>query len=226
MSGTVKRPLPHRAVAVAIVAIAAAAAGCAGKPSARATTPLSRPALPVAASSGAQLSDSPPRSESAPSSGNGQSSGNQQRKCTGGQLVASVTDGGAVANQPFAVIALRNRGAACYLDGYPTVAAAYGTASGVRVNVPIHVVDGGNYERSDPEPHHVTLAPGGSASFAMGTETAFDTPIETITALSLTVPGSATTVTVPISIATTPYAGAAQFSVTAFVAGTSGPGLD
>ncbi|HKE64901.1 MAG TPA: DUF4232 domain-containing protein [Micromonosporaceae bacterium] len=216
MSGTVERRAPLRVVALAVltVAIAAAAAGCAGKRSPRATTPLSRPALPVGASSGAQASESVP------------SSGNQQPRCTGGQLVASVTDGGAVANQPFAIIALRNRGAACYLDGYPTIAAAYGTASGVRASVPIHVVDSGNYERSDPGPHRVTLAPGGSASFAIGTATAFDTPIETVTALSLTVPGSATTVTVPISIATTPYAGAAQFSVTAFVAGAAGPGLD
>ena len=145
--------------------------------------------------------------------------------CQGANLHAQVTSGGGEASQPFSIIAVSNSGPTCLINGYPRIVSASGheatPTQGKTQSMRIAVTDGPDYEHPDPGPHPVTLTTGGSASFALGTNTASGA-ISVITTLSITLPGS----TVPLAVSNvnigcsgTPI----QIGVTAFVEGAAGP---
>jgi hypothetical protein len=86
----------------------------------------------------------------------------------------------------------------------------------------IAVTDGSDYEHPKPGLHPVTLTTGGSASFALGTNTANPGTLSDITALSITLPGSDALLAlsnVEIECTGAPI----PISVTAFVEGPAGP---
>lgn len=149
--------------------------------------------------------------------------------CQASQLTGTVTDSGSTASQPFVVIALTNTSAsACELTGYPGLTAAGHASSTPSVTNTLHisVTDGPTYERSDPGPQRVELPPNASASFALGTGTAYDggAHMYSITRLQVTVPGDRTSIPVALKIAASGPAGQPiPVAVTAFVAGRSGP---
>jgi uncharacterized protein DUF4232 len=145
-------------------------------------------------------------------------------RCQASQLAAHETYGVSVANQPLTIVAFYNVSAtACYLSGYVTIDAATAGSQAV----PVSATHSGNYERADPGPTRVDVPPGGAASFAIGSGTAFGGGIHiiTLTTLTLSPPGSggqlrlATTIAVSRPDATGPY----PLSETALVAGTNGP---
>jgi hypothetical protein len=144
--------------------------------------------------------------------------------CTAAQLVAHQTYALSVANQPLTIVAFYNVSTtACYLSGYVGIDAA--SAGGQQV--PIAVTHSGNYERSDPGPSRFDVPPGGAASFAIGSGTAFGggAQIITLTRLTLTLAGSSGQLQVTTSIAVSRPSADAPYplSETALVAGTSGP---
>ncbi len=149
--------------------------------------------------------------------------------CQAAQLTGTVTDSGSTASQPFVVIALTNTStSACELSGYPQLTAAgYAQATPSATNMlHITVTDGPTYERSDPGPKRVELPPNASASFALGTGTAYDggAHMYSITRLEITLPGDRTSIPVTLNIAASGPAGQPiPVTVTAFVAGQSGP---
>jgi hypothetical protein len=144
--------------------------------------------------------------------------------CQVSQLTAHQTYMISVASQPLTIVAFYNVSTtACYLNGYVSIdAASAGTQA-----VPISVTHSSNYERSDPGPTGVNLPPGGAASFAIGTATAYGGGAYStaLTLLTLTPPGSrgqlqvATTTGASRPNPTGPY----PLTETALVAGTNGP---
>ena len=132
-------------------------------------------------------------------------------------------------NQPFVVIALTNTSESpCQLTGYPKIGAtgyAQSTPS-AKGPLPITVTDGAIYERADPGPQPIQLAPHGSASFALGTGLAYDggAHMYTITNVGVIVPGDETGVPVTVNLAASAPAGQPiPIKDTAFVAGNAGP---
>lgn len=135
-------------------------------------------------------------------------------------------------SQPFSTITLTNTGTArCALSGYPTITAAAGTTNtppggspGPVRDVPITVHDGGIYEVPDPGPSQVTLTPGSTAWFAIGTVTALDPPLVNLTQVSLSLPGPGTPlggVTIPVTLYATARTGhPIGITVTAYAPGT------
>lgn len=96
--------------------------------------------------------------------------------CADPVLAAHVVRSGSVMSQPFLTIALRNTGTRrCVLDGYAVVRAE--GHAGWRQDRPrrlrIRVADRSTYEVRDPGPRPVSLAPGASARFTVGTATAY-----------------------------------------------------
>jgi hypothetical protein len=88
-----------------------------------------------------------------------------------------VTGSGSTASAPFVIIALTNTSRSrCQLTGYPRISATGYAQSTPTVtgSLPIKLTDGAIYERTDPGPRRIELAPHGSASFALGTATAYD----------------------------------------------------
>jgi hypothetical protein len=130
-------------------------------------------------------------------------------------------------SQPFVIIAVTNHGPRCSIDGYPGIVGATGTAQQAQAaaSLPIEVVDGPDYEHPDPGPHRLLLSPGATASFALGTGTAYDGPVYEILSFSVTLPGSSfSALHVPVetnadSMIGTPI----RLEVTAFVRGSHGP---
>jgi hypothetical protein len=153
----------------------------------------------------------------------------QVAACRAAQLTGTVTGGGSIASQPFVIIALTNTsGSPCQLTGYPRISATGYAQSTPTVTgtLPIRVSDGSIYERTDPGPRRIELAPRGSASFALGTGTAYDggAHVYTITRLQVVVPGDQTGVPLTTSIgASAPAGRPIPITVTAFVAGPAGP---
>jgi Protein of unknown function (DUF4232) len=131
-----------------------------------------------------------------------------------------------MASQPFVIIAVTNSGPTCLIDGYPGIENVEGyeitPKRGRTQSLAVAVRDGSDYERLDPGPHPVTLATRGSASFALGTGTAYPGPLYGITTLSITLPGRA----VPLGVSNVGIgcSGAPiPIRVTAFVTGATGP---
>jgi hypothetical protein len=94
--------------------------------------------------------------------------------CTTAGVEATVTASDSVASQPFAAVALRNTGPApCTLRGYPDV--AFLSAAGA--SIATVVSHGSTYEVPDPGPVDVTIGPGDSAHFTLGTLTATGGPV-------------------------------------------------
>jgi hypothetical protein len=129
-------------------------------------------------------------------------------------------------SQPFVIIAVTNYGRRCSIDGYPGMVGATGRSQqGQASSLPIEVVDGPDYEHPDPGPQRLILSRGATASFALGTATAYDGPIYGILSLSVTLPGSSSSAFhVPVetnadSMIGTPI----RLKVTAFVRGSHGP---
>ena len=134
-----------------------------------------------------------------------------------------------MASQPFVIIALNNTSAAgCELTGYPKISATGHAQSTPAATGPLQttVMDGPIYERADPGPKRIELAPHGSAPFALGTGTAYDggAHLYTLTKLRVLVPGDPVGVPVSVTIAASAPAGQPiPVAVTAFVAGGTGP---
>jgi hypothetical protein len=100
--------------------------------------------------------------------------GERSRTCTGADLAASIGAFGAEMSHPFLTVELTNRSASsCRVRGYPrlTVFASY--RQHPLPSGDIAVRHGATYERPDPGPHWVTIAPARFASFTVGTATAY-----------------------------------------------------
>lgn len=138
--------------------------------------------------------------------------------CSGTHLRARIAVQGSEMSQPFIVVELRNTATvACTLRGYPALTAR--SDSG-----PMQIrVQHGVYERVDPGPHTVTLRPGGTTAFAVGTATAYGGGAHLIMLreLMITVPGDTTPIRLPVTgmAASGPPGAAIPVGVTAF--GTS-----
>ena len=141
--------------------------------------------------------------------------------CRSDQLAASVTDGGSMASQPYAVIGLHNTsGSACVLDGYASVVVA-----GQAVTNPagdgalaVSVTEGSLYERPDPGPSAVNVSAGQWAHFAIGTATAYDDQYRVFRVLVVRPDGGS----VPVELhmfASAPANQAVPVGITAFAAG-------
>jgi hypothetical protein len=144
--------------------------------------------------------------------------------CQASQLSAHRTYAYSNASHPLTIVAFYNVSTSpCYLNGYVTIDA---TNAGGQA-VPVSVTHGGNYYGSDPGPTRVDVPPGGAASFAVVSGTAYGggAHVVTLTRLTLTLPGNggqlqmATTISVTRPNETGPY----PLSETALVAGTGGP---
>jgi hypothetical protein len=122
-------------------------------------------------------------------------------RCRSAQLRARVALFGSEASQPFVTIALRNSSAtACALRGYPEVS-AFGHRPGAPVSrLAIHARHESIYERRDPGPHRVRLGPGATASFNIGTATAYDGSLVTVTRLLIRPPGQAAGIPVHVGM--------------------------
>lgn len=126
---------------------------------------------------------------------------------------------GSEMSRPFIVVELRNsatRGMhAARLSG----------ADGLQRFRPMRIsVRHGVYERVDPGPHTVTLRPGGTTAFAVGTATAYGggAHLIMVRALTITVPGDTAPIRLPVTgmaASGPPGAAAIPVGVTAF--GTS-----
>jgi hypothetical protein len=147
--------------------------------------------------------------------------------CRAADLSGTVTDGGSLANQPFVIIALTNTsGSFCHLGGYPKITGAIGypwSKPSAKRPLSLRVTNGSNYERTDPGPRRIELAPQAAASFAMGTGTAYGPEVYTITSLRVIVPGDGAGVPVVVNIDAGTPGGSIPALVTAFVAGRAGP---
>ena len=77
------------------------------------------------------------------------------------ELAARITSAGSVASQPWSTIAFTNDRNPCSIEGYPRIVAASGhTYQGSIESLPITVIEGPLYERTDPGPHLVDVAEG------------------------------------------------------------------
>lgn len=99
------------------------------------------------------------------------------RPCGVADLTASVGEYGSMMSQPFLTVKLTNQGStACLLRGYPLldVVGTYVQHPGRPVRVSVE--HGSTYERSDPGPHAILVAPHRFASFTIGTASAYNGP--------------------------------------------------
>jgi hypothetical protein len=211
------------AAAATAIAIVIPATGCAYI-SHRNATPT-----PIGAS--ATVISSPGSPSATPAADTPTASGvpTQITACRAAQLTGAVTGSGSESSQPFVVIALTNTSAAgCELTGYPQITAAgYAWPTPAATGIlPITVTDGAIFERSDPGPQRLELSPNASASFALGTATAYDggAHMYSITRVEITLPGDQTTIPVIVNVAASrPASQPIPVTVTALVAGRSGP---
>jgi hypothetical protein len=143
--------------------------------------------------------------------------------CRSNQLAASVTDGGSMASQPWAVIGLHNTsGSACVLDGYASV-----VVSGQAVTNPagdgalaISVTDGSLYGRPDPGPSAVNVGAGQWANFSIGTGAGYHDQYRVFRILIVRPDGGS----VPLDLhmfASAPAGQAVPVGITAFAAGAA-----
>jgi hypothetical protein len=86
----------------------------------------------------------------------------------------------------------------------------------------IRVDHGSIYERRDPGPHQVRLTPGATASFDLGTATAYDGPLLSVTRVLIRPPGQAAGIPVHVGMyANGPRGRPIPVGVTALRAGVS-----
>jgi len=151
--------------------------------------------------------------------------------CPNTQLGVRVTSGGSEASQPFVIIAVTNKGALCFVDGYPRITAVSGhKVQGPTRPLPIKVIEGADYEHPNPGAHLVTLNGGSAASFALGTTTGSGT-YYTITGLGVTLLGHSTPLRGSVHTEGSAWSGSPipplgdriRIWVTAFVSGAMGP---
>lgn len=127
-------------------------------------------------------------------------------QCHANQLRLAVALSASLMSQPFADISVTNTGArSCVLRGYPRITAAghrgFGDQHAPAVPVAITVCHcHGLYERVDPGPHRVVVAPGHRVFFSVGTADAFDGPLVTLTRLTVVLPGTRSAKVVPVSL--------------------------
>lgn len=154
---------------------------------------------------------------------------NPATSCHVSHFEARQASSGSEASQPFVIIALVNHGPRCSIDGYPKVISASGRTQQARTeSLPIKVIDGPDYEHPDPGPHRLTLVRGATASFALGTGTAYGggAHLYTILSLSIALPGksSSSAIRVPVQTNVSAQSGVPfRLEVTAFVIGSRGP---
>ncbi len=144
--------------------------------------------------------------------------------CQSDDLGVRITSTGSVASQPWTTIAFTNNGNPCSIEGYPRIVAASGhTYQGPIESLPITVIEGPLYERTDPGPHLIDVVEGSLFSFALGTNTASGT-IYVITAISVMLPGNSSPLRVPVDTSGSASTGSPiQLRVTALVRGANGP---
>jgi photosystem II stability/assembly factor-like uncharacterized protein len=144
--------------------------------------------------------------------------------CRSPQLTARIATSGSVMSQPFATIALRNHSPnPCTLRGYPRLTVFGHRARGPVTRLPSHPRQGSIYERDDPGPHRLLLAPSQVATFSVGTATAFQGGLHmlTITRLAITPPGNTTPLTLHIQMyASHPPGAPIPVGITALQPGT------
>jgi len=103
--------------------------------------------------------------------------------CGPAMLSAKVTGTAAGMSQPTSFVTVTNTGAStCTLKGYPKITRAW-TKKG---KVAIAVTNGGVQNAPQVKVRTVTLKPGQHAWFAIGTATAYDPPVVTLTKVAFT----------------------------------------
>ena len=144
--------------------------------------------------------------------------------CQSDELGTRVTTPESVASQPWLTIAFTNNGGPCSIEGYPRIVAASGhTYQGSIESLPIKVIEGPLYERTDPGSHLIGVAEGSHFSFALGTGTASGT-IYVITAISVMLPGNPSPLRVPVDTSGSASTGSPiELRVTALGRGANGP---
>jgi Domain of unknown function (DUF4232) len=217
---------PALTATVAAVILIAGGLGVAVLRSSGSGTPGGPPASPSSTAT-SPVPTSPSPLASAPASPGVHSSPAQQPvgSCQTRHLAASSVGTGGGGQAPTLIIVLTNRGgSACTLIGYPGISIRGHTASG-SASAPLSVTvrDGSVFARTDPGPHQLVLRPGGAASFALETHSAYDVQY-LITMFLITVPGDAGTVALPVTMgAAAPPGQPIPVGVTALVAGNTGP---
>jgi len=134
--------------------------------------------------------------------------------CTTADLSAKATASGAGMSQPYTLITVTNTsGSACRLKGYPTITGA--TTKKGRASI---AAGPGLIQGPIIKVRLIRLAPGGHAYFGLGTATAYDPPIVTLTSVGVATSAGAGSINVkidqqatapkgePIPVSVTPYA--------------------
>lgn len=103
-------------------------------------------------------------------------------RCVIGSLSAKVTGTAEGMSQPSSFITVTNTGSrTCTLRGYPTITRAW-TKKG---KVAIAVTNGSVQNAPQTRVRTITLRPGQHAWFALGTATAYDPPVVTVTKVAI-----------------------------------------
>ena len=137
--------------------------------------------------------------------------------CSADDLSARVTGTGEGMSQPAAYVTVTNRsGASCTVKGYPTITMARTKKARQAITVTKDAVQ----NAPKPKPRRIVLAPGGRAWFAVGTATAYDPPVVTLTRIAFTTNRGSGRATVKVSLpATAPTGEPIPMGVTAFAPG-------
>ncbi len=143
--------------------------------------------------------------------------------CLGAQISAKTTGEGAGMSQPYSVITVTNTGSApCSLQGFPVLTGA----SSAKGKVDISVKNGSLFNLPSPKVTRLVLAPKAKAWFALGSATAYSSPV-TITRITFAAQKGASiaqSATLKQVIqASGPIGKPVPLGVTAFAAG-KGPG--
>lgn len=142
------------------------------------------------------------------------------QQCGPSGLSAKVTGSAAGMSQPATFVTVTNTGSrACYVKGYPNI----DTVKAKARKVSFTVTEGAVQNAPQVKVSKVVLQPGGKAWFAIGTATAYDPPVVTLTKVVFSIDGEATaadSLTVRISQqATAPSGKPVPITVTPFAKG-------
>ena len=145
--------------------------------------------------------------------------------CTAAQLSGKVSRVGVQSSAPFAEIVLTNGGpGSCQLSGYPQLTAWGPTGHGPSAPLKTVLTGGSTFEIPDLGPRTVVILQGRSAWFAIGTGTAYGSPLvvfdRVVIDVGSTAGGKASQVNVALSMyANSPLGKAIPVTVTAFAPG-------